>query len=160
MDIDCGLAQENHWFRYRSGGIIINDDKMLFVRSGIGNYYYMIGGGVHLGETSIECIEREVKEECGLDVEADHLAVVCENFFKGKGGIIDGYDCHTLEFYYVMKVGSVEGLKETTDSGEDLIWLNIDQISVSNIKPSFIRERIGEIIKSDRVIHVIEARDR
>lgn len=42
----------------------------------------MIGGGVHLVETSEKCIEREVFEESGLCVRADHLAVVCENFSK------------------------------------------------------------------------------
>ena len=59
---------------------------MLFVKSSIGDYYYMIGGGVHMGETSDKCIEREVLEEAGVKANVDHLAVVCENFFKGKGG--------------------------------------------------------------------------
>jgi 8-oxo-dGTP pyrophosphatase MutT (NUDIX family) len=71
---------------------------MLFVKSGIGDYYYMIGGAVHMGETSEKCIEREIFEEAGLNAHIDHLAVVCENFFKGIGGEIDGFDCHTLEF--------------------------------------------------------------
>ena len=43
---DCGFAKENHRFRFRTGGIIIKDNKMLFVKSSIGNYYYMIGGAV------------------------------------------------------------------------------------------------------------------
>ena len=49
---DCGFAKENHRFRFRTGGIIIKDNKMLFVKSSIGNYYYMIGGAVQLGETT------------------------------------------------------------------------------------------------------------
>lgn len=58
MQQDCGFAKENNWFRYRAGGILMHEDKMLFVKSAIGDYY-MIGGGVHLGETSKKCIERE-----------------------------------------------------------------------------------------------------
>lgn len=27
--------------------------KMLFVKSAIEDYYYMVGGGVHMGETSL-----------------------------------------------------------------------------------------------------------
>lgn len=42
----------------------------------------MIGGGVHLGETSENCIEREVFEESGINARVHHLAVVCENFLK------------------------------------------------------------------------------
>ena len=101
---DCGFTKGNNRFRYRTGGIIIKDNKMLFVKSNIGNYYYMIGGAVHMGETSDKCIEREIFEEAGIKVQAERLAVVCENFFKGVGGEIDGFDCHTMEFYYLMKM--------------------------------------------------------
>ena len=83
---DCGFMKEGNWFRYRAGGIVIKDHKMLFVKSAIGGYYYMIGGAVHMGETSEACIEREIFEESGIHAKVDHLAVVCENFFKGIGG--------------------------------------------------------------------------
>ena len=80
MRYDCGFEKGNNWFRYRAGGIIIHNNKMLFVKSCMGDYYYMIGGGVHMGETSKDCIEREVYEEAGIHTCVDHLAVVCENY--------------------------------------------------------------------------------
>ena len=83
---DCGFVKESNWFRYRAGAFLIKDEKMLFVKSKFGVYYYMIGGGVHLGETSKNCIEREVYEETGIRAKVERLAVVCENFFKGNGG--------------------------------------------------------------------------
>ena len=73
MKYDCGFVKGNNWFRYRTGGILIHNNKMLFVKSGIGDYYYMIGGGVHLGETSETCIEREIFEESGISTRVDHL---------------------------------------------------------------------------------------
>ena len=105
---DCAFTKENHWFRYRTGGLIVYENKMLFVKSKIGNYYYTIGGGVHLGESSEYCVEREIYEEAGMRAKVDRLAVVCENFFKGHGGIIDGFDCHIIEFYYRMSVSEEE----------------------------------------------------
>ena len=100
MKYDCCFTKENNWFRYRTGGILLHDDKMLFVKCAVDDYYYMVGGGVHLGETSDVCIEREVFEETGIHAEVQSIAVVSENFFKGFGGNIDGFDCHTIEFYY------------------------------------------------------------
>lgn len=47
MEYDCGFKKGDNWFRYRTGGILIHDNKMLFVKSNFGDYYYMIGGGVH-----------------------------------------------------------------------------------------------------------------
>ena len=122
----------------------------------------MVGGGVHMGETSHDCIEREVLEETGIHAKVDYLAVVCENFFKGKGGEIEGRDCHTLEFYYYMKIldEDLSVCKHKTDVGEELVWLPIEEIETSKIKPEFIKEYIYEIINERKTIHVIEEKDR
>ena len=160
MKYDCGFEKGNNWFRYRTGGILIHNNKMLFVKSAIGDYY-MIGGGVYMGEASDVCIEREVFEEAGIKACVDHLAVVCENFFEGKDGKIDGLDCHTIEFYYRMKImDDVSLCKCTTDEGEELVWLPIEDIKTSKIKPEFIKENINSIINGNQTIHVIEERDR
>ena len=162
MKYDCGFEKGNNWFRYRAGGILIQNNKMLFVKSAIGDYYYMIGGGVHLGETSETCIEREVFEESGINARVDHLAVVCENFFKGIGGKIDGLDCHTIEFYYYMTIidKDLSLCRNMTDDGEKLVWLPIEKIEQSKIKPAFIKNYINDIIHENKTIHVIEERDR
>ena len=162
MKYDCGFEKGNNWFRYRTGGILIYNNKMLFVKSSIGDYHYMIGGGVHLGETSVACIEREIFEEASIHACVDHLAVVCENFFKGIGGTIDEYDCHTIEFYYYMKIldDDLSLCKHATDEGEELVWIPIEEIATSKIKPAFIKEHIDKIINGKQTIHVIEERDK
>lgn len=115
-----------------------------------------------MGETSQACIEREVYEETGIHACAEHLAVVCENFFKGKGGKIDELDCHTIEFYYSMKIQDkdLSLCKSKTDSGEELVWLSLDEIESSKIKPDFLKENIKSIIGAKETIHIIEERDR
>ena len=160
MNYDCGFTKGDNWFRYRTGGILIHDNKMLFVKSSVGDYYYMIGGGVHLGETSEKCIEREFLEETGIDAKAKNIAVVCENFFKGIGGTIDGYDCHTIEFYYYMESNDVSVCNDKTDNGEELVWLPVEKIKDSKIKPEFIKECIDKIIDKKKILHIIEERDR
>lgn len=161
IDYDCCLAKADRWFRYRAGGFLIHDGKMLFVRSDFGGYYYMIGGGVSMGETSVACIEREFLEETGIKAKAERLAVVCENFFRGSGGFLEGKDCHTLEFYYVMSAaGDMSGCRTHTDMGEELVWVPVEKIPESYIKPTFIREVIDQIIGGSETIHIIEERDR
>ncbi|MBE6760430.1 MAG: NUDIX domain-containing protein [Ruminococcaceae bacterium] len=161
MKHDCCFNKENNRFRYRTGAILIHDGKMLFVRSKFGGYYYMLGGGVHMGETSAACIEREFLEETGIEARAERLAVVCENFFLGVGGVIDGMDCHTLEFYYTMSLcGDVSRCRQFTDDGEELVWLPVEDIPDSDVKPAFIREIIHRILHDKETIHVIEERDR
>ena len=160
MTEDCGFSKGNYWFRYRSGAFVLHEGKLLFVRSKFGGYYYMIGGAVHLGETSADCIVREVREEAGIDTRIDHLAVVTENFFKGRDGVFDGMDCHVLEFYYILGIEDANGLRTVNDEGEELCWLSIEEAKSADIKPSFIPERLEEILSSASVLHIIEERDR
>ena len=157
---DICFTKENSWFRYRTGAFILKDDKMLFVKSKFGGYFYMIGGGVSLGETSVDCIEREILEETGINAKVERLAVVTENFFKGEGGILEGLDCHTIEFYYLVKVIDASNVFSKTDDGEELVWIPIAEIKNSFFKPSFIPEKIDEIINGKNILHIIEERDR
>lgn len=161
MKYDCGFSKENYWFRYRACGFLIHNDKMLFVKSNFGDYYYMIGGGVHLGETSDKCVEREVFEESGIKSCVDHLAVVCENFFNGSGGSVEGLLCHEIEFYYFMKIldNDLSICKHKTDAGEELVWLPVEKIKTSNIKPAFIKYNIDKIINEKHIVHIMEKDD-
>lgn len=87
MEYDCGFKKGNKWFRYRAAAIIVEDDCVLFAGNEVDDYYYSIGGGVHLGETSEEAVKREVFEETGVSYEIDHLAVIHENFFIGSSDL-------------------------------------------------------------------------
>ena len=49
MDQDCGFRKNDKWFRYRAAAIIVEDDCVLFAGNEVDDYYYSIGGGVHLG---------------------------------------------------------------------------------------------------------------
>lgn len=162
--MDCCFTNEKNWFRYRAAGIVVEDGKVLFVTDKTLDYYYTVGGGVHMGEKAQECVCREMKEETGIDYEIDHLAVICENFFDGHGGIIDGLDCHCLELYFVMKSKGITDLVSESINAdgntEELVWIPIDKIEQYNIKPSFLQETIKEIINGDSVLHIVTDADR
>lgn len=152
---DCCLEVENYWFRYRTGAIIVKDNKMLFVKSMFGGYYYMIGGGVHLGENSKDCIEREVFEESGARCTAQRPAIICENLFIGKDGKIDGKECHVLEFYYLINVPDDAEFRTKTDDAEELVWVPVDEICHSDIRPAFLKGCLKEVIEGKPLVHVI-----
>lgn len=161
---DCCFVSGKNWFRYRAGAIIVEDDKVLFVTDDTIDYYYTVGGGVHLGETSEDCIKREVFEETGVPYEVDRLAVIVENFFDGHGGNMEGRDCHCLEFYFLMKSRGDTKLDSHSINAvgavEHMEWIPLDDIDRYNIKPSFLKERLKEIIDSDKVLHIISTADR
>ena len=104
MELDCGFTKENKWFRYRAAAIIVEDGYALFAGNEKDDYFYSIGGGVHVGETSEDAVVREVFEETGVRYEIDHLAVIHENFFnESTSDAVSELDCHEISFYYLMK---------------------------------------------------------
>lgn len=139
MEYDCSFTQDKHWFRYRTGAIIINDDKTLLMYSETGNHYYSIGGGVHIGEKAEDCIRREVFEETGVDFEVVRPLCLVENFFEGKYGSIDSKICHIIEFYFLMKAPKIMNFKNNSvnidDESERLVWLPIDKLHVFDVRP-------------------------
>ena len=66
MEYDCGFTNDNKRFRYRAAAIIVEDRCVLFAGTAKDDYYYSIGGAVHMGETAEEAVKREVYEESQL----------------------------------------------------------------------------------------------
>ncbi len=52
MEHNCGFINDKKAFRYRAAAIIVENDCVLFAGNEINDYYYSIGGGVHIGETA------------------------------------------------------------------------------------------------------------
>ena len=63
MEYNCGFTEDNRWFRYRAAAIIVEDGCVLFAGNEKDDYYYSIGGAVHMGETAEDAVKREVFEE-------------------------------------------------------------------------------------------------
>ncbi len=68
--LDSGVYDESIEVVYRPSarGIIIKDGKVAMIHSAMYDYYKFPGGGIEDGETPVEAMIREVKEESGLTV--------------------------------------------------------------------------------------------
>ena len=67
MEYNCGFINDKKAFRYRAAAIIVEEGCVLFARNDEDDYFYSVGGAVHMGETSEEAVKREVFEETGLN---------------------------------------------------------------------------------------------
>ena len=48
MEYNCGFQKERKWFRYRAAAIIVEDGCVLFAGNENEDYFYSIGGAVHM----------------------------------------------------------------------------------------------------------------
>ncbi len=157
MNFDCGFTKENNWFRYRVGAIIIEDGCMLFARNEVDDYYYSVGGGVHMNEKAEDAVCREVLEETGIPYEIDRLAVIHENFFDGEGNVfLSGLNCHEISFYYLMKSRGMKELNSnsyTNGVKEHVDWIPIDEIGKYKLFPTFLKEDFN--IFDNGIVHIV-----
>ncbi len=156
MGFDCGFIQEKKWFRYRAAAVIIEENCILFAENEIENYYYSVGGGVHIGEKAEEAVVREVYEETGIYYEVDRLIFIHENFFKGDGGL-KGLDCHEIAFYFLMKpIGKQEINRDSytlNGAKEHMIWIPIQELHKHKLFPTFLKNKINNF--SNGIEHII-----
>ena len=160
-EYNCGFTVDNKWFRYRAAAIIVEGDYVLFAGNSIDDYYYSIGGAVHMGETAEDAVRREVFEETGVHYEIDHLAVIHENFFNENKGGLKGLDCHEIAFYFLMKSRGTRELNShsmTQGVEEKMYWLKIADLDKYRAFPTFMKDylqaehnSVEHIVSDERV---------
>lgn len=143
---NCGFSMENNWFRYRAAAIIIENGCVLFAGNELEDYYYSVGGAVHMGETAEEAVVREVLEETGVHYEIDRMAVIHENFFCEDNGTLKGLNCHEICFYFLMKPRNTTELNShgyTCGVKEEMHWLPIEELDKYRAFPSFLKDYLS-----------------
>lgn len=149
MDID--LHVENHHFRYRACAIIIENGAVLMKKYKPENYFYSIGGGVKMGETTEEACEREVFEETGVPYKVERLAFIHENFFPEH--LAEKPQMHELAFYFVMKVRAHGEL--VPEEPDDLQWLPLADFAKYKAFPTFFAEELPKLEQKSNDIKTI-----
>src|SRR5436189_6147479 len=83
-----GSPDPRREFLVRACGILVHDQSVLAQEADDGRggkSYALPGGHLEFGESLAECMSREIYEETGLNVEAEKLLYVHENFYSLKG---------------------------------------------------------------------------
>ena len=140
------IKTDNYNFKFRVSGLVINDNKLLFVDMDNSGFLCLPGGYVELGETTEQAICREMQEELGYKLEIVKYLGVVENFFINKYN----NKMHEICFYYLLKplkeenaIYSDYNLIEN-DKGHniklDFKWVNINDLDKYNIRPNLLKQ--------------------
>lgn len=154
--MDCFFTDDKNWFRYRAAAVIIEDGSVLMAKTDGVDYYYSIGGGVHIGESAEDAVKREVFEETGVSYEVDRLIFVHENFFTDRQTVGDKL-CHEIALYFLMKPRGTKELPvhESISSvgRERVYWIPVEDYSNFKAFPEFFAKELQ--ILPDGVKHIV-----
>ena len=127
-------------FNFRVAVIANKDNKILLQKCDKDPYYYLIGGRVSLGESTLTAVKREVYEETGIVVRNSELNLIniVENFF-----VYNEVKFHELLFIY--KLNNKELLEKddfkTLDKENSYnVWIDIDKLNELDVRPEIIKD--------------------
>jgi ADP-ribose pyrophosphatase YjhB (NUDIX family) len=130
-------------FLVRSAGILIHGDSVLMQEGEDGEggkQYALPGGHLEFGESLATCMTREVFEESGLNVEADKLVYIHENFYTLKG-----VETHEIGFYFLVDLSSEfptpdrAGYIPSHESHIGMRLLPLRDLRAYRVMPEFLR---------------------
>ena len=77
--------------------VLVREGQILLVRHTYQDHWYLPGGGVKKGETLIEALGRELREEVGACMENVELLGMYSNFYERKSDHVAVFVCTSFE---------------------------------------------------------------
>jgi 8-oxo-dGTP diphosphatase len=119
------------------GALIVHEGKLLLVKRGVDpakGKWSIPGGAVELGERIRDAVIREVKEECGLDVEIalDRPLDAIDNIMMSEDGRLK-YHYVLLQFLVRLKGGTLRPASDVLDAK----WVPFDEVKTYYLAKSF-----------------------
>jgi len=120
--------------RIRVGAVIVKHGEILLVKhEKDGRTYWLLpGGGQEFGETAAQALERELKEECGLNVKCGQLLFMAESLPPDKHRQV-----MNLTFLAELVSGEAHLAEKDSERLKGVAWVKKDQLSKLTFFPDF-----------------------
>ncbi|GBC75588.1 Nucleoside triphosphatase NudI [archaeon HR06] len=107
------------------GALILNKEKILLVKRRFmpsAGKWSIPGGLIEVGESLVEALKREVKEELNLEVKEYKFLDIVENIIKDEKGKVE---YHFIIFNFLVKA---TGEIKLNYENSEYLWVNLEEV--------------------------------
>ncbi|MED4072251.1 NUDIX domain-containing protein [Priestia endophytica] len=144
--------------RVRGSALIIKNEAVLLVEfhDENGLHYNLPGGGVEQGESLLQTVKREAREEASVDIEIGEIAFLYEyapHLNNDKYGSVHSL---TTIFDCSLREGETPEMPEERDQNQTGVkWVPLDELHTIVLYPN-LREEISAYYKKKHSIPLLE----
>jgi ADP-ribose pyrophosphatase YjhB (NUDIX family) len=138
--------------RLRGAGLWVIDDHVLMSSTLGHNRWGVVGGGVERGESAYQACEREFREELGVDVRCERLAIVGDIVIRPNDRLE-----HDICFYFLVSaVPDAGGLPMvgSQEPGLEVAWMPLAGLGQVALVPPSLDRVIPRALASDAAVYV------
>ncbi len=115
-------------------GILLRRGYILLSQSTRHGYWYLPGGHVEFGEPAADALQREFREECGVEIRPGDCVLITEVFFAAKR------PHHELNIVFqVDEVGDTDAEVISREPGVTFGWFELAQVPEVDLRPASIK---------------------
>jgi mutator protein MutT len=113
------------------GAVIVDRNRVVLVKRAhepLKGEWSLPGGAVEVGETLVEAVRREVREETGLDVRIGPVVEVLDRIHRSDDG--------RVEFHYVLVdylCAPASGTLAPCSDAADAHWVSVDDLQAYDL---------------------------
>jgi len=129
-----------------AGVVIVRDGKTLLTRrkgAHAAGHYGSLGGHVEYGESPVQTVQREAREELGIEI-GNIKFVSCTNMIK--------YGTHYVDISFVAEIISGEPSIQEPDRIESIGWYPLDALPEPLFEPVRI---VLEALQTGKAFHEV-----
>jgi len=125
-------------------GVLIENNKLIFIQPNWDDKFCLPGGGMDKGETPREALKREFLEETGFEVEVNKTPMFADSHLYGDP--VKNHYFQRITLYYEVKRISQEQSSDLDKETTEIIWRNIEELT-ENYFTFFQRDFLKIIFK-------------
>ena len=126
-------------FRYITRAIILSNDYLLLCKQKQGNYTFLPGGHIELGESATQALEREIQEEIGEFISIKNFSGAIENAWENE--------CELSLFFEVNHQLTLNKVPKPASHDEmhlEFLWADKNCLKEQNLLPKPLIEILKE----------------